>query len=71
MDDHDKKIGSLISATLKKSPSYHSELEEKTLKEIILMKNGKGPKSKYAKEMYKLYSQKKRLIEKVNQKGRF
>jgi RHS repeat-associated protein len=55
----------LIQGRLKRSPSYRSELEEKTYTEIVKLSRGKGEEANAAKQMKKLIEQGSRLDEKV------
>lgn len=46
-----KTAGSLISAASKRSPSYHSELAEKTYEEILRLSERHDELGKRAKQM--------------------
>jgi hypothetical protein len=58
------KAGDLIKGSLKKSRSYHSELEGKTYEQILADAKGKGDLAKRAQQMKKLIEQSNRLLEK-------
>jgi hypothetical protein len=70
LDENSKKIGDLIPATLKRSKSYHSELEKETLSKIKELSKGFDEIAYKAKDMLKLFNHKRRLSEKFKQKGR-
>ena len=59
-----KPAEELIHASLKRSPSYRSELASKTYAEILKLAKSKGPESQAAKQMKKLIESSKRLMEK-------
>jgi hypothetical protein len=58
----DKRASELIPASLAKSPSFHSELADKTYAEIIQLAGS----SERAAQMKKLIEQTERLMDKVN-----
>ena len=57
-------VGELIPASLKRVRDYPSELENKTLEEIIELSRGNGEIAQKAKKLKKLTEQQKRLKEK-------
>ena len=57
-------VGELIPAFLKRVKDYPSELENKTLEEIIELSKGNGETAQKAKKLKKLAEQQKRLKEK-------
>jgi cell shape-determining protein MreC len=57
-------VGELIPSSLKRVKDYPSELETKTLKEIIELPKDKGEIAQKAKKLKKLVEQQKRLTEK-------
>jgi hypothetical protein len=57
-------VGELIPASLKRVRDYPSELENKTLEEIIELSRGNGETAQKAKKLKKLAEQQKRLKEK-------
>jgi hypothetical protein len=59
-----KPAEQLIHATLKRSPSYKSELARETYGKIIEISKGKGPLAHAAKGMKKLIENSERLMEK-------
>ena len=59
-----KNAGDLISGSLKRSPSYHSELANKSYAEIVTLSKGQGELANKATQMKKLIEQNKRLMEK-------
>ncbi len=65
-----RKAGDLISGTLKRSPSYRSELADKTYAEILKLARGKGPQTQAARQMKKLIESSKRLLEEQGGKPR-
>jgi hypothetical protein len=65
-----KKAGDLISGSLKRSPSFRSELADKTYQEILQMARGRGPGAQAARQMKKLIEQSQRLLEKIGGKPR-
>jgi hypothetical protein len=66
--DNAVRADDAISGSLKKSPSYHSELGGKTKSEIDILAKGKGEVAKKAKQMKKLIEQGERLQNKGNKK---
>jgi RHS repeat-associated protein len=67
-DKLSKKADDLISGSLKRSPSYRSELGQKTYQEIIDLAKQGGAEGKAAQGMKKLIEQAERLREKVRGK---
>lgn len=57
-------VGELIPASLKRVRDYPSELENKTLEEIIELSKDNGDAAQKAKKLKKLAEQQKRLKEK-------
>jgi hypothetical protein len=57
-------VGELIPPSLKRVKDYPTELETKTLKEIIELSKGKGESAQKARNLKKLVEQQKRLTEK-------
>lgn len=57
-------VGELIPASLKRVRDYPSELENKTLEEIIELSKGEGETAQKAKKLKKLVEQQRRLKEK-------
>lgn len=57
-------VGELIPPSLKRVRDYPSELENKTLEEIIELSKGNGETAQKAKKLKKLAEQQKRLKEK-------
>ena len=55
------RAGDLIRGGLKRSPSYHKELEDKAYTEICRIARGSGEEAKRAKQMKKLIEQAERL----------
>jgi hypothetical protein len=64
----EKPARDLISGSLKRSPSYHSELEDFTKQELEKMARGKGNLARNAKQMLKLIKEGERLRNKGNKK---
>jgi RHS repeat-associated protein len=65
-----QRAASLISGSLKRSPSYRSELADRTYQEIIRMARGRGPEAQAAKQMKKLIENSQRLLDKTGGKPR-
>jgi hypothetical protein len=57
----EKPARDLISGSLKRSPSYHSELEGYTQRELEQMARGRGPQAQRARQMLKLIKEGERL----------
>jgi len=60
-DKLSKKADDLISGSLKRSPSYRSDLAQKTYREILQMAKKRGAEGKAARGMKKLIEQGERL----------
>jgi hypothetical protein len=63
-----KKADELISGSLKRSQSYHSDLGQKTYQEIIELSKQGGLKGKAAQQMKKLIENSERLRDKIKGK---
>lgn len=64
----DEIVDDLISGSLKRSPSYDTELGKKTYGELKELARGRGKEAQRAKKMKKLAEQGKRLRSKGNKK---
>lgn len=60
-ESKEKKVRDIIPGGLKRSSSYHSELEHLTVSELENLQKEKGEKGQRAKQMLKLAKQQKRL----------
>ncbi len=56
-------VGQLIPGKLKRSPSYHSELADKSVSELKQLQKQGGDAARRAKQMLKLVKDQKRLIQ--------
>jgi RHS repeat-associated protein len=63
-----RRVGDLISGSLKRSSSYRSELADKTYQEIVDLARSNGPQAEAAKKMKKLVDEAQRLQEKISGK---
>lgn len=65
-----KRAGDLIRGRLKRSQSYHTGLEEKTVEQLIKTVESRGPDAHKASQMLKLIKESPRVMDKVDGKFR-